>query len=83
MGGEVYKSDDRGATWILTGLSARNVYIGGNDDYRQDTGERLTVYPNQSNDIYFGSRFNGLWSNPGTANGRSSAGDCRKRHAAV
>ncbi|WP_427162011.1 exo-alpha-sialidase [Aliinostoc sp. HNIBRCY26] len=59
--GEVMVSNDRGATWQATGLGNQNVYVGPNQDYRTDTGERLAVDPNNSGVIYFASRRNGLW----------------------
>ena len=60
--GEIWKSADAGRTWQPTGLrNAAKVYMGGNDDFRSDVGERIAVDPNNSNVIYFGSRKNGLW----------------------
>jgi hypothetical protein len=60
--GEIWKSTDAGATWRPTGLrDAGKLYIGGNDDYRFETGERLAIDPNNSGVIYFGSRRDGLW----------------------
>lgn len=60
--GEIWKSVDGGASWQATGLrGAAKIYMGGNDDYRSDVGERLAVDPNNSNVIYFGSRRDGLW----------------------
>ena len=59
--GEVMVSEDRGVTWRATGLAQSNVYIGPNDDYRVESGERLAVDPNNSNVLYFASRQNGLW----------------------
>ena len=59
--GEVLVSDNRGITWQPTGLGKHNVFVGPNQAYRSDTGERLAVDPNKSGLIYFASRRNGLW----------------------
>lgn len=59
-GGEVYRSSDRGATWIPTGLKQHDVYMGGNDALRAELGERLAVDPANST-LYFASRNDGLW----------------------
>ncbi len=59
--GEVMVSNDKGVTWKPTGLGTNNVYIGPNQAYRSDTGERLAVDPNKSGLLYFASRRNGLW----------------------
>jgi hypothetical protein len=60
--GEIWKSINAGVTWQPTGLrDVAKVYMGGNDDYRSDVGERIAVDPNNSNIIYFGSRKDGLW----------------------
>jgi xyloglucan-specific exo-beta-1,4-glucanase len=59
--GEVMVSENKGASWQPTGLGEKNVYVGPNQAYRSDTGERLAVDPNQSNLLYFASRRNGLW----------------------
>jgi hypothetical protein len=62
LGSEIWKSTDAGATWEATGLrDAKAVYMGGNDPYRSEAGERLTVDPNNSDVLYFGSRRDGLW----------------------
>ena len=58
---EVMVSENRGLTWRATGLAQYGVYIGANDDYRVESGERLAVDPNNSNVLYFASRRNGLW----------------------
>jgi len=61
-GGEIWKSADSGRTWQPTGLrEIAKVYMGGNDDYRSEAGERLAVDPNNSGVLYFGSRRDGLW----------------------
>jgi uncharacterized protein (TIGR03437 family) len=59
--GEAMVSEDRGVTWRGTGLVQYGLYIGPNDDYRVESGERLAVDPNNSNVLYFASRRNGLW----------------------
>ncbi|MCL2721647.1 MAG: hypothetical protein FWD47_09960 [Treponema sp.] len=60
--GEIWKSVNAGESWQPTGLSdVAKVYMGGNDDYRSDVGERIAVDPNNGNVIYFGSRRDGLW----------------------
>ncbi|MCL2265383.1 MAG: hypothetical protein FWC22_05005 [Treponema sp.] len=60
--GEIWKSADAGRTWQPTGLREKaKVYMGGNDDYRSDVGERIAVDPNNAGVIYFGSRKDGLW----------------------
>ncbi|MGA3073302.1 MAG: sialidase family protein, partial [Bryobacteraceae bacterium] len=42
-------------------MAQYGVYIGANDDYRVESGERLAVDPNNSSVLYFASRRNGLW----------------------
>ncbi|QLE58458.1 exo-alpha-sialidase [Nostoc sp. TCL26-01] len=64
--GEVMVSNDRGANWQPTGLGAKNVFVGPNQAYRSDTGERLAVDPNNSDILYFASRRNGLWKKTGS-----------------
>ncbi len=59
--GEVLVSDDLGANWRPTGLAAKSVYMGGNDDFRGMSGERLLVDPFNAERVYFGSRKQGLW----------------------
>jgi hypothetical protein len=45
--GEIWKSTNAGETWRATGLrNAAKVYMGGNDDYRYEVGERIAVDPN-------------------------------------
>ncbi len=63
--GEVMVSEDRGNTWKPTGLGKKDVFIGPNQKYRSDTGERLAVDPNNSDIIYFASRRDGLWRKNG------------------
>lgn len=59
--GEVLVSNDRGRNWQPTGLAPHQVFVGPNQDYRGDTGERLAVDPNLSSLLYFASRRHGLW----------------------
>jgi photosystem II stability/assembly factor-like uncharacterized protein len=59
--GEIMVSEDRGNTWKPTGLGKKNVFMGANQEYRSDTGERLAVDPNKNEIIYFASRRDGLW----------------------
>ena len=59
--GEVLVSDDRGGSWVPTGLAAQNVLVGPNGNYRVETGERLAADPNAVGLVYFASRTNGLW----------------------
>lgn len=54
---DVLKSTDRGKTWQRTGL---NVDMGGNQMPRKATNH-MAVDPNDSNIIYYGSGWNGLW----------------------
>lgn len=64
-GAEVMVSEDRGATWTPTGLAPKKVYLGPNQAYRSDTGERIAIDPNKSGLLYFASRRNGLWKKDG------------------
>jgi|GEM_PF-4232176 Uncharacterized protein contain chitin-binding domain type 3 len=64
-GGEIYASHDRGETWSATGMGANDIYMGGNDTLRSETGERLAVDPNRSGSLYFSSRGDGLWTKQG------------------
>jgi xyloglucan-specific exo-beta-1,4-glucanase len=63
--GDVLVSDDRGANWRSTGLAAKNIYMGGNDDFRGMAGERLLVDPFDVEHVFFGSRKQGLWVRSG------------------
>ncbi|BAY82565.1 putative sialidase [Calothrix parasitica NIES-267] len=63
--GEVFVSDNRGNTWKSTGLGKKDIFLGANQKYRSDTGERLAVDPNKSEIIYFASRRDGLWRKNG------------------
>lgn len=55
--GVLLKSTNQGASFELTGLS---VPMEGNGNCRTD-GERISVDPNNSNIVYYGSRSQGLW----------------------
>lgn len=55
--GSLFKSTDRGQTWTQLPLE---LPIGGNEP-RRWVGERLVVNPHNSNEVWFGSRSNGLW----------------------
>ncbi len=59
--GELMVSDDRGKTWRPTNLGNKNIFVGPNEAYRSDTGERLVVDPKQESLVYFASRRDGLW----------------------
>lgn len=63
--GEVMVSEDRGNTWKPTGLGKKDVFMGPNQKYRSNTGERLAIDPNKSEIIYFASRLDGLWRKNG------------------
>ncbi|KRE64778.1 sugar-binding protein [Paenibacillus sp. Soil750] len=54
---DILKSTDRGASWTSTGFAPRHY---GNGSGR-DLGERLAVDPNNSQIIYMGTRYDGLW----------------------
>ena len=55
--GAFLRSTDKGETWQTVPV---NFKMGGNEDGRSN-GERLVVDPNQSSNLFFGSRKNGLW----------------------
>lgn len=55
--GALIASDDYGETWKRFDL---NFGCGGNNSGR-GTGERIMVDPVNNNNVYFGSRANGLW----------------------
>jgi xyloglucan-specific exo-beta-1,4-glucanase len=63
--GEVMVSDNQGGTWKPTGLGKNNVFVGPNNAYRSDTGERLAVDPNKSGLLLYASRRDGLWKKNG------------------
>ncbi|OCT12186.1 hypothetical protein A8709_30540 [Paenibacillus pectinilyticus] len=54
---DILKSTDRGLSWTSTGFTPRHY---GNGSGR-DLGERLAVDPNNSQTIYMGTRYDGLW----------------------
>ncbi|UKS28575.1 fibronectin type III domain-containing protein [Paenibacillus sp. HWE-109] len=63
---DILKSTDRGTTWSSTGFAPRHF---GNGSGR-DLGERLAVDPNNSQIIYMGTRYDGLWrSTSGASSG--------------
>ncbi len=55
--GSIFKSSDRGQTWVPSDL---RLPMGGNEEMR-GAGNRLVVSPHDSNLLLFGSRQNGLW----------------------
>lgn len=55
--GAVYKSTDGGLSWKMTGL--RKVFYGSHP--MRMAGEYLAVDPNNSNVIYCGTPYDGLW----------------------
>jgi hypothetical protein len=55
--GSIFKSTDRGKTWIKLKI---DLPMGSNEEHRW-AGERLAVNPFDSNVIFFGSRYDGLW----------------------
>lgn len=59
---DILKSANRGKTWTRTNLKNGNsdIRMDSNGDNR-DAGERLAVDPNNSNIVYFASRYDGLW----------------------
>ncbi len=67
-GAEVMVSEDWGVTWKPTDLAPKNVYLGPNQAYRSDTGERIAIDPNKSGLLYFASRRDGLWKKDGQQN---------------
>lgn len=65
--GEVMVSDNQGGSWKSTNLGKNNIYVGPNNAYRSDTGERLAVDPNKSGLLLYASRRDGLWKKDGEA----------------
>jgi photosystem II stability/assembly factor-like uncharacterized protein len=66
--GQIYKSTNRGDTWIATNFLRHKVKMEPNGEGRQE-GERLAVDPTNNDVVYFGSLCNGLWT---TSNGGST-----------
>ncbi|MFD2332580.1 sugar-binding protein [Cohnella sp. GCM10020058] len=63
---DILKSTDRGATWTSSGFAPRQLANGNG----KDQGERLVVDPNNSQILYMGTRYDGLWrSTSGASNG--------------
>jgi|GEM_PF-2828384 len=58
-GSGVLKSTDRGMTWNKTGL---NTYFEANNGRSRRYGECIMVDPNNSNVIYCGTRYDGLYA---------------------
>jgi hypothetical protein len=54
--GAVWRSDDRGQTWVKTDLPVK---LGGNEDGR-NTGERLQVDPHKGDILFLGTTTSGL-----------------------
>jgi xyloglucan-specific exo-beta-1,4-glucanase len=61
----ILRSDDRGGTWDVVAVPFR---MGGNEEGR-DLGERLAIDPNDTDILYFASRYDGLQKS--TDKGRS------------
>jgi xyloglucan-specific exo-beta-1,4-glucanase len=55
--GTIFKSTDQGNTWNKLNIDLK---MGGNEELRW-VGERLVVNPANSNNLFFGSRQDGLW----------------------
>jgi len=62
-GCDILKSTDRGDNWTRANL---NVKMGGNQ-FGRWYGERLAVDPNNSNVVYFASRYDGVWRSTSAA----------------
>ncbi|WP_440117241.1 WD40/YVTN/BNR-like repeat-containing protein [Paenibacillus sp. QZ-Y1] len=56
---DVLKSTDRGVTWTRTGLNLRNV---SNGNIYRAMGESIAVNPLNSNYLYVGTRYDGLYT---------------------
>jgi hypothetical protein len=61
--GQIIRSADKGNTWTRYTIATP---MGGNADGRS-FGERLTVDPNNTGILYFGSRMGGLWKSANSA----------------
>lgn len=64
---DIYKSSDRGETWIRTGLAADGADVPMNANGNMRTVERIAVDPNDSRTVYFGSRTKGLFRSDAAA----------------
>jgi hypothetical protein len=58
--GQIFKSTNRGDTWVATSFLNCKVKMEPNGHGRQE-GERLAVDPLNSDVVYYGSLANGLW----------------------
>jgi hypothetical protein len=58
--GQIFKSINRGDTWVATSFLGCKVKMEPNGHGRQE-GERLAVDPANSDVVYYGSLANGLW----------------------
>lgn len=72
--GEILVSNNRGVTWRPTGLGKHDIFVGPNNAYRSDTGERIAVDANKPELIYFASRRDGLWKKDGNADWKKVTG---------
>jgi xyloglucan-specific exo-beta-1,4-glucanase len=59
----ILRSNDQGRTFDVVYVP---FVMGGNEDGR-GVGERLDIDPNDTNVLYFGSRYDGLWSSTDSA----------------
>ncbi|MFA6960455.1 MAG: sialidase [Opitutaceae bacterium] len=59
--GQIFKSTNRGETWVATSFLDHKVKMEPNGNGRQE-GERLAVDPKNSDVVYYGSLANGLWA---------------------
>ena len=59
--GQIFKSTNRGDTWVPTNFLVNKVKMEPNGEGRQE-GERLAVDPKNSDVVYYGSLANGLWT---------------------
>jgi photosystem II stability/assembly factor-like uncharacterized protein len=58
--GQIYRSSNRGDTWVATNFIRHRVKMEPNGEGRQE-GERLAVDPANADIVYFGSIDDGLW----------------------
>ncbi|WP_438434293.1 S-layer homology domain-containing protein [Gorillibacterium sp. sgz500922] len=66
---DIYKSADRGETWTRTGLLAEGKDVPMYANGAGKTAERLSVDPNDSNVVYYGSHTKGLFRSETAADG--------------